>query len=144
MVLDHVDESTAESEYVIQNTDFGNGGPVLRIPKTRPYYAYGDVMYMNQHGPGEYYYRQNGMSMRFANERFEDTMQPKTWYLLPHAYSIVLTHDEHVSSSSDSSSEEELSENELVYSDESDDTSSEEESKPFPFQFKRQAVIGIK
>ena len=118
MVLDHVDEST--EQYVIQNTDFGNGGPVLRVPKTRAYYAYGDYMYKNQHGPGEYYYRENGMFMWLANERFGNTMQPKTWYLLPQAYSIVLTPEyELVSSSSESS-------------DESDDTSSDEEKNTTP------------
>lgn len=114
MVLDHVDE--LRSQYVIQNTAFGNGGPVLRIPKTRAYYVNGYYMYKNQHGPGEYYFRENGIFMWLANERFENTMEPKTWYLLPHAYSIVLTPDyEHVSSSSESSGE-------------SDDTSSEEET----------------
>jgi len=93
MVLDRVDEST--DEYVVQNTDFDLDVPVLRIPKTRAYYVTGDVMLKNSFGPGEY-------DPGHVNERFGNTMQPKTWYLLPQAYSIILT-PEIVSSSSDSS-----------------------------------------
>ena len=90
MVLDHVDDST--DEYVIQNSDFEHGGAVIRIPKTREYYAYEDVMLRNNTGPGEYkHFGKNGEFMALVNEDFGDTMKQNTWYLLPQAYSITLT-----------------------------------------------------
>jgi hypothetical protein len=97
MVLDHVDNST--DEYVLQNTSFDIGGPVLRIPKTQAYYVTGDVMFKNCYGPGEYkFYGKKGEFMSLANERFGNTMKPKTWYLLPQAYSITLVPEQNYSS----------------------------------------------
>ena len=90
MVLDRVDDYT--DEYIIQNTDFHHGGAVLRIPKTREYYAKEDVMLQNDNGSGEFRFSgNNGEFMRLANEDFGDTMKKNTWYLLPQAYSITLT-----------------------------------------------------
>ena len=87
MVLDRVDNQT--DEYVIQNTSFENGGPVLRIPKTRAYYVTGDVMLKNSYGAGEYkFYGKKGEFMWLANEGLGNTMQPNTWYLLPQAWSM--------------------------------------------------------
>ena len=49
------------AEYVIRNTSFGEGGPVLKIPKTRAYYVNEFVMRANRTGPEDYkYYGQNG------------------------------------------------------------------------------------
>ena len=89
MVLDHVDNST--DEYVIQNTDFQHGGAVLRIPKTREYYASEDVMLQNRNQYGEFkYYGQNGEFMWLVNEDFGNTTKQNSWYLLPQAYSLTL------------------------------------------------------
>ena len=89
MVLDHVDDIT--DEYVIRNSSFGHGGPVLHIPKTREYYVNEDIMLQNNTGPGEYkYYGSNGKFMWLVNEDFGNTMKQKTWYLLPQAFSITL------------------------------------------------------
>jgi len=93
MVLDRIDNEADynKAEYIIHNTSFGHGGPVLKIPKTRAYYVNEFMMHNNQTAPGEYkYYGQNGDFMWLVNEQFGNTMQPKTWYLLPQAYSITL------------------------------------------------------
>ena len=96
MVLDRIDDS--RDEYVVQNTSFDIGGPVLRIPKSRAYYVTGDVMLKNSYGPGEYkFYGRKGEFMWLANQHFGNTMQPNTWYLLPQAYSITLVPEPTVS-----------------------------------------------
>ena len=105
MVLDRVDDLT--DEYVIQNSNFHHGGPVLRIPKTREYYVNEHVMLKNKYGPGEFkFYGQEGEFMWLVNENFKNTMKPNTWYLLPQAYSITLNR---LKDSSDSDSSEESS-----------------------------------
>ena len=89
MVLDRVDDSS--NEYIIQNSDFDHGTPVMRIPKAREYYANEEVMLKNNIGPGEYKYKgPNGECMSLVNEDFGDTMKQNTWYLLPQAYSLTL------------------------------------------------------
>ena len=89
MVLDRVDDFT--DEYVIQNSDFQHGGPVLRIPKTRKYYVNDHLMLKNKYGAGEFkYYGPKGEFMWLVNENFKNTMKPNRWYLLPQAYSITL------------------------------------------------------
>ena len=89
MVLDRVDDFT--DEYVIQNTSFQHGGAVLRIPKTREYYASEDDMLQKDNGSGEFRFSgNNGEFMRLVNEDFGDTMKQNTWYLLPQAYSLTL------------------------------------------------------
>ena len=86
MVLDRIDNE----EYVIHNTSFDEGGPVLRIPITRAYYVNGDVMFKNSYGPDEFkFYGDKGVFMWLVNERFKN-MQPNTWYLCPQAYSLTL------------------------------------------------------
>ena len=93
MVLDRIDNEFDynKAEYVIHNTSFAEGGPVLRIPKTRAYYVDESVMRTNKTGPNEFkFYGQNGDFMWLANEQFGNTMRPNTWYLLPQAYSITL------------------------------------------------------
>ena len=93
MVIDRVDDST--DEYVIQNY-FDYGGTVLRIPKTREYYANEFMMLNNNPAPGEFkFYSQNGEFMWLVNEDFDSTethrpMKQNTWYLLPQAYSLTL------------------------------------------------------
>ncbi|CBY31069.1 unnamed protein product [Oikopleura dioica] len=92
MVLDRIDNPTDcfNAEYVIHNTSFDEGGPVLKIPKTRAYYVNEFMMQNNQTGPNEYkYYGQNGEFMWLVNENYQN-MQPNTWYLLPQAYSLTL------------------------------------------------------
>mgnify|MGYP003329686418 CR=1 FL=1 len=87
MVLDRVDEST--DEYVIHNTSFAEGGPVLRISKKNEYYGADQNARMNNAGQ----YRlsgQNGEEWSLVHE-LAGNMKPKTWYLLPQAYSILLT-----------------------------------------------------
>ena len=89
MVLDRVDDSS--NEYIIQNSDFDRGTPVMRIPKAREYYANEEVMLENNIGPGEFKYKgPNGECMSLVNEDFGDTMKSNKWYLLPQAYSITL------------------------------------------------------
>ena len=94
MVLDRIDNENDcfNAEYVIHNTSFGHGGPVLKIPKTRAYYVNESIMRNNQTGPNEFkFYGPNpGDFMRLVNEK-SGNMQPNTWYLLPQAYSITLT-----------------------------------------------------
>ena len=88
MVLDRVDDST--NEYVIQNTSFAEGGPVLRIPKKNAYYTSNPNM-MNLNDAGQYKLNgQNGEEWSLVNENVRNTMKPKTWYLLPQAYEITL------------------------------------------------------
>jgi hypothetical protein len=93
MVLDRIDNEADynNAEYVIQNTSFGHGGPVLKIPKTRAYYVNESVMRNNQTGPNEFKFYGPGPCdfMWLVNERCGN-MQPETWYLLPTAYSITL------------------------------------------------------
>jgi hypothetical protein len=92
MVLDSIDNEFDyyRAEYIIQNTSFENGGPVLKIPKTRAYYVNESIMRANQTGPNEFKYdNQNGHFLWLVNEEFEN-MQPETWYLLPQAYSVTL------------------------------------------------------
>ena len=89
MVLDSVDLST--DDYVIHNSLFDHGGPVLRIPKSREYYVNEDVMLKNHKGRGEFkFYGKKGEFMWLVNENFGNTMKPNMWYLLPQAYSITL------------------------------------------------------
>ena len=93
MVLDRIENEADydNAEYVIHNTSFGHGGPVLKIPKTRAYYVNEQMMLANRNGYNEYkfYGPQPGDFMWLVNERFGN-MQPNTWYLLPQAYSITL------------------------------------------------------
>jgi hypothetical protein len=94
MVLDRVDDST--DEYVIQNSSFEHGGAVVRIPKTREYYASEFMMLQNNPAPGEFkYYGKKGEFMWLVNEDFDSSetnrpMKQNTWYLLPQAYSLTL------------------------------------------------------
>jgi len=94
MVLDRIENEFDynKAEYVIQNTSFAEGGPVLKIPKTRAYYVNESMMRNNQTGPNEFkfYGPKPGDFMWLVNERVGN-MQPETWYLLPEAYSITLT-----------------------------------------------------
>ena len=88
MVLDRVDLST--SEYVIANTSFDDGGPVLRIHKKNAYYSSNPSM-MKLNTAGQYRFNgQNGEEWTLVNENVGNTMKPKTWYLLPQAYSLTL------------------------------------------------------
>ena len=88
MVLDRVDDS--KNEYVIHNTSFAEGGAVLRIAKKNAYYTY-DPRMMNLNAAGEFKLNgQNGEEWSLVNEFVPNTMKPKTWYLLPQAYSIIL------------------------------------------------------
>lgn len=88
MVLDRVDDST--NEYVIHNTSFAEGGAVLRIAKKNAYYTY-DPRMMNLNAAGDFKINgQNGEEWSLVNEFVQNTMKPKTWYLLPSAYSIIL------------------------------------------------------
>ena len=92
MVLDRIDNPTDydKAEYILHNTSFAQGGPLLKIPKTRAYYVNEFMMQNNQTGRNEFkFYGQNGEFMWLVNEKFRN-MQPKTWYLLPQAYSITL------------------------------------------------------
>ena len=88
MVLDRVDDST--NEYVIHNTSFDEGGPVLRIPKKNAYYTSNPNM-MNLNAAGQYKLNlPSGEEWTLVNENVKNTMKPKTWYLLPQAYSLTL------------------------------------------------------
>ena len=87
MVLDRVDVST--NEYVIHNTSFAEGGPVLRISKKNEYYGSDQNAVMNNFGQFKLF-GQNGEEWSLVNE-IAGNMNPKTWYLLPMAYSIILT-----------------------------------------------------
>ena len=88
MVLDRVDDST--NEYVIHNTSFAEGGAVLRIAKNNAYYTC-DQRLMILNAAGEFKLNgKNGEEWSLVNEFVQNTMKPKTWYLLPQAYSIIL------------------------------------------------------
>jgi hypothetical protein len=88
MVLFRVDTST--NEYVIKNTSFAEGGSVLRIAKKNPYYT-SKLNLMQNNAAGEFKHSgQNGEEWSLVNEFVGNTMKPKTWYLLPQAYSITL------------------------------------------------------
>jgi hypothetical protein len=87
MVLDRVDDST--NEYVIHNTSFNEGGPVLRISKKNGYYGCDQNAKMNNFGQYKLF-GQNGEEWSLVHE-IAGNMKPKTWYLLPQAYSIILT-----------------------------------------------------
>ena len=96
MVLDRVDDST--NEYVIHNTSFNEGGPVLRIPKKNAYYISNPNM-MNLNAAGQYKLNlQSGEEWTLVNENVKNTMKPKTWYLLPQAYSLTLVPEQTASS----------------------------------------------
>jgi hypothetical protein len=58
MVLDSIDNEFdyINAEYVILNTSFAEGGPVLKIPKTRAYYVNESTMQTNQTASGEFKY----------------------------------------------------------------------------------------
>ena len=108
MVLDHVDDLT--DEYVIQNTSFEHGGAVLRIPKTREYYAFEYFIRaeakINSRGEIRYAGKIKEMQrMRLVNEDFGNTMKQNTWYLLPQAYSLTLVPEPQSSDSSSSDDE---------------------------------------
>jgi len=104
MVLDRIDNETDndKAEYILHNTSFEQGGPVLKIPKTRAYYVNEYMMRNNETSPGEFkyygnkYFPNNTDFMWLVNEKFantklpQNTMQYETWYLLPQAYSITL------------------------------------------------------
>jgi hypothetical protein len=95
MVLDSIENEADynKAKYVIHNTSFGKDGPDLKIPKTRAYYVNESIMRANQTGQNEFklYGPNLGDFMWLVNERVGNTMQPNTWYLLPQAYSIILT-----------------------------------------------------
>ena len=90
MVLDRVDDST--NEYVIQNTSFNEGGPVLRISTKNEYYGCDQNAVMNNFGQFKLF-GQNGEEWSLVHE-IAGNMKPKTWYLLPQAFSIILTPEE--------------------------------------------------
>ena len=98
MVLDHIDnpDDNDKAEYVIANTSFAECGAAIKIPKTRAYYVNEAVMRYNRTGPDEFkfYGPKPGDFMWLVNERFGN-MQPNTWYLLPEAFSITLSPDQH-------------------------------------------------
>jgi hypothetical protein len=87
MVVDRVDVST--NEYVIHNTSFNEGGAVLRIEKRNEYYGCDQNAVMNNFGQYKLF-GQNGEEWSLVHE-IAGNMKPKTWYLLPQAYSIILT-----------------------------------------------------
>ena len=96
MVLDRVDDST--NEYIIHNTSFDEGGPVLRIPKKNAYYTSNQNM-MNLNAGGQYKLNgQNGEVWTLVNENVGNTMKQQTWYLLPQAYSLTLVPEQTASS----------------------------------------------
>jgi hypothetical protein len=94
MVLDSVDDF--KNEYVLQNSLQKHGGAVVRIPKTREYYASESTMMNNCAAAGEFkYYGPKGEFMWLVNEEFRQdfshrVMKENTWYLLPQAYSLTL------------------------------------------------------
>ena len=90
MVLDRIDPST--NEYVIHNSLVAEGGPVLRISKNNEYYGWDQNTQKNS--AGQYRLKgKNGEEWSVVNEQGWNAgnMKPKTWYLLPSAYSIILT-----------------------------------------------------
>ena len=91
MVLDSIenDDDPNKALYVFHNTSIEHGGSALKIPKSRAYYAKEYVM-QNYKVGNEYKYDCNGVFMWMVNEKIGN-MQPETWYLLPQAYSIILT-----------------------------------------------------
>jgi hypothetical protein len=102
MTLDRIDnpDDYYNAEYVLANTSIDYGEPVIRIPKTRPYYCRSEAfMYENETGSNEYKYygknangEANGDFMWLVNYEIGN-MEPDTWYLLPQAYSITLTQE---------------------------------------------------
>ena len=92
MVLDSIEneDDPNNATYVIHNSSIQHGGSAINIPKTRAYYANEYVMQANKTGNEYKYYGQNGDFMFLVNDKIGN-MQPETWYLLPQAYSIILT-----------------------------------------------------
>jgi len=96
MGLDRVYDFT--NDYVVHNTSFDEGGPVLKIPKKNAYYTTNPNM-MNLNAAGQYKLNgQNGEEWTLVNENVGNTMKPKTWYLLPQAYSLTLVPEQTASS----------------------------------------------
>jgi hypothetical protein len=94
MVLDHIDnpDDYDRAVYVIANTSFKQGGPVLRIPRTRAHYADEDVLnYCKMRNEYKYYDQQQGGFAWLVNEKINPKkLQPNTLYLHLKAYSIHL------------------------------------------------------
>ena len=84
MILDRIENR----QYILQNTLISHSGTQLRIPLQRQYYASYDfiVNYSSVYsGP-------KGEFLTLVNESIPQTkMVPERWYLLPQAYSIILT-----------------------------------------------------
>ena len=120
MVLDSIEneDDLNKATYVIHNTWLEHGGSAIKIPKTRAYYANQYVMQAYKDGD-EYKYDCNGVFMWMVNDKIGN-MQPETWYLLPQAFSIILTPDPTIDMDSSDSS------------DSSDSTSSSDSSEEEP------------
>ena len=64
----------------------------MKIKKSHPYYV-NDCREVRNHYDAqtkESIYDENGLKLKLVNESVENTMIPKTWYLLTAAYSLTL------------------------------------------------------
>ena len=92
MILDRVEGD----QYVLQNTLHSHSSKKeksqLRIYVQNCYYADKDLMDDCLQAYGRYdYHGPNGEFLQLANEECGNTMYSDQWYLLPQAYSIILT-----------------------------------------------------
>ncbi|CAG5102079.1 Oidioi.mRNA.OKI2018_I69.chr1.g134.t1.cds [Oikopleura dioica] len=85
MTLDRIEND----EYMLQNNDFKEHSPVLRIPLKNPYYAayeyFCDIYFKTQCN----LYEDDEIKLQIVNDEYGN-MDENTWYLLPEAYTLEL------------------------------------------------------
>ena len=87
MVLDRVENS----EFILQNTLINHSGTQIRIPTSREFYASHEMMEDCYNCFNDFVYNgPNNEFLALVNENF-NYMEKERWYLLPQAYSIILT-----------------------------------------------------
>ncbi|CAG5103712.1 Oidioi.mRNA.OKI2018_I69.chr1.g901.t1.cds [Oikopleura dioica] len=88
MTLDRVEND----EYVLQNTDFKDHSPALRIPLKNPYYEKFDfVRFYFDNDTRTAEFEEDGMKIKVVNEHPSiDNMEANTWYLMPTAFTLKL------------------------------------------------------
>ena len=93
MILDRVEND----EYIIQNTLFSpdlassQNLPLLKISRKKRYYAARYVIINFNNNQGDYICNRPNNEFIPLTSDGEPTMNKEEWYLLPQAYSIILT-----------------------------------------------------
>ena len=94
MILDRVEND----EYIIQNTLFSNeisssqNDPLLKISRKKRYFTTPErLAIFYNHNEGDYVWKTPNNEFIYLTSTGEKTMNKEEWYLLPQAYSIILT-----------------------------------------------------